>query len=390
MKVSFSLANSKAKAAKPVGDAPSLKRSAAFASLDDEEPVDAAPTSSGSGKATVNKKLVAQNMELSKATKKQIEAEMKVDATVFEYDEVWDKMQLAKQRQKEAKEVDSKERKPKYIGNLLSSAATRRLDHLRAEEKMIQREREAEGDEFKDKEAFVTQAYKDQIAEVRRAEEEEKMREELEKKKNKGLGTGMAHFYRKLLQDSEQQHEQTVAATAPAEAKTTLGPQGPMPNLTITKPSDFTAKSDAELARLAREQGKDVELNDDNQIVDKRELLSAGLNLSAPNTRRLGLQLSKAKGASQEEGQVHRAVGTAASRKEINQRRAAEVAKQLEEERERILAERKRAEQESANRIATKHNTEESVQSARERYLERKRRKLEEVAVEGSDGHGQD
>lgn len=42
---------------------------------------------------------------------------------------------------------------------------------------MIQREREAEGDEFRDKDAFVTQAYKDQMAEVRRAEEEERRRE---------------------------------------------------------------------------------------------------------------------------------------------------------------------------------------------------------------------
>jgi hypothetical protein len=41
---------------------------------------------------------------------------------------------------------------------------------------MIQREREMEGDEFKDKEAFVTQAYKDQLAEIRRAEEEERLR----------------------------------------------------------------------------------------------------------------------------------------------------------------------------------------------------------------------
>ncbi len=57
------------------------------------------------------------------------------------------------------------------------SAATRRIDYLRAEEKMIQREREMEGDEFADKEAFVTQAYKDQMAELRRAEEEEKKRE---------------------------------------------------------------------------------------------------------------------------------------------------------------------------------------------------------------------
>jgi len=42
---------------------------------------------------------------------------------------------------------------------------------------MIQRERVAEGDEFRDKETFVTQAYKDQMAEVRRAEEEERARE---------------------------------------------------------------------------------------------------------------------------------------------------------------------------------------------------------------------
>lgn len=67
--------------------------------------------------------------------------------------------------------------KPKYISALLATAATRKLDHLRAEEKMMQREREIEGDEFADKEEFVTQAYKDQMAEVRRAEEEEKERE---------------------------------------------------------------------------------------------------------------------------------------------------------------------------------------------------------------------
>jgi hypothetical protein len=61
----------------------------------------------------------------------------------------------------------------------LNAAATRKLDHLRAEEKMMQREREREGDEFKDKESFVTQAYKDQMEEVRKAEEEEKRKEGL-------------------------------------------------------------------------------------------------------------------------------------------------------------------------------------------------------------------
>lgn len=41
----------------------------------------------------------------------------------------------------------------------------------------MQREREQEGDEFKDKETFVTQAYKDQMEQVRKAEAEEKERE---------------------------------------------------------------------------------------------------------------------------------------------------------------------------------------------------------------------
>ncbi|EMD38398.1 hypothetical protein CERSUDRAFT_49596 [Gelatoporia subvermispora B] len=380
MKVSFSLANSKAKAAKPVGDAPPLKRSAAFASLDDDEPVDAAPTASRDRDVEVNKKLLAQNVEMSKTMKKRMEQEMRVDSTVFEYDEVWDKMQEAKLRQKEAKEADTKVRKPKYINGLLQSAATRRLDHLRAEEKMIQREREAEGDEFEDKPAYVTEGYKEQLAEMRRAEEEEQKREELEKKKN--TGGGLAQFYRKMLEETEQQHEQTVAATMSPPAKPVVGPQGPEQNLTITRPPNYASKSDLELAQLARDQGKDVELNDDNQIVDKRELLSAGLNLSAPNTRRLGPQTKESDDTSQENIQVHRAVGTAASRKEINERRAREVAKQMEEERDRLMQERQRQEQESLYRVVSKRNTEESVQSARERYLERKRRKLEEATAQ--------
>jgi coiled-coil domain-containing protein 55 len=110
MKLSFSLNKPKQAAA-----APSLKRPTAFGSTEDEDPIDAAPTSSANqdrNNAAANKKLLAQNVgSTSKAAKKRFEAEQKVDSTVYEYDEVWDKMQEVKQRQKEAKEVDSKDRK---------------------------------------------------------------------------------------------------------------------------------------------------------------------------------------------------------------------------------------------------------------------------------------
>ncbi len=191
MKLSFSL-NAKPKASQ---QAPPLKRPAAFGEGDEDDAVDAAPTSTNASISLMaNKKLLAQNVETTKAMKKRMDAEQKVDPSVYEYDELYDQMQEVKMRQKEVKQLDAKERKvrclwfiygqlskvviqPKYINGLLTAAATRRLDHLRAEEKMMQLEREAEGDMYKDKESFVTQAYKDQMAEVRRAEEEERLRD---------------------------------------------------------------------------------------------------------------------------------------------------------------------------------------------------------------------
>jgi coiled-coil domain-containing protein 55 len=190
----------------------------------------------------------------------------------------------------------------------------------------------------------------------------------------------MAHFYRKLLEDSESKHEATVAATQ----KPTIGPQGSAPNLTISKPPELQPKSDLDLANAAKEKGIDVELNDDNQIVDKRELLSAGLNLSGANTRKLGLARStKESNISEESVQAHRAVGTAASRKEINERRNCEIRQQMAEEERRQEQEKEQQEKDATQRAVLKRNNETDVQSARERYLERKRRKLEEQTQVG-------
>jgi hypothetical protein len=47
----------------------------------------------------------------SKLMKKRMEAERRLDETVYEYDEVWDKMQEAKQLQQTAKAVDASARK---------------------------------------------------------------------------------------------------------------------------------------------------------------------------------------------------------------------------------------------------------------------------------------
>ncbi|KAJ1309601.1 hypothetical protein OPQ81_006374 [Rhizoctonia solani] len=397
-KLSFSLAKPK-KETQPVGTAPPLARVA----LDDD--IESNVLSGPGGSA--RKKNDITNMAaqaVSRKVQRKMDAELKVDSTVFQYDEVWDGMKLAEAKAKAQKEDNPDARKPKYMKNLLDSAATRRLDHLRAEEKLMQREREAEGDEFADKEKFVTQAYKDQMAEVRRAEAEEKAREEAERKKNKGLGGGMTHFYKRMLEDSAKSHEAAVAATSeptPSEPTSSapgrIGP-APVPNLTVTRPprgpkplevapnpdqvlKTGEVKTDGETRTLITGDGAQVEINDNNEVVDKRELLSAGLNLSAPNTRNLSL-LRAIHGSNQAKSDepvvVHRAAGVAASKEEIRKRQQRQLETQLEEEKKRIREEQEREEREERERIVRRRNDDGAVNDARERYLARKRRKLEE------------
>ena len=66
---------------------------------------------------------------------------------------------------------------PKYIARLLETAEVRKRDRVRAEDKMVQREREKEGVEFADKDEFVTPAYKAQQEELRKIEEEEEKKD---------------------------------------------------------------------------------------------------------------------------------------------------------------------------------------------------------------------
>ena len=211
---------------------------------------------------------------------------------------------------------------------------------------------------------------------------------EAEKKKRKGFGGGMAQFYQKLLEEEAKAHEETVALTTsssePSSSKQPLGP-----NLTITKPPTSGppvpgSKSDLELANEAAQKGVEIELNDDNQIVDKRDLLTVGLNLSMANTRKLGSKSSStlsSSNTSSEPVNAHRAVGVAASRSAINTRRAMEIQTQIAEEEERLRLEKEKREREARERIIAKRNNDEDIQSARERFLARKRRKLEEEQI---------
>lgn len=120
---------------------------------------------------------INRNTVVSRSEKRLQSEALALDSTAFQYDEVYDNLKAAERKVEDAKKQETSSRNPKYMEAFIEAARRRKMDALHAEEKMMQIEREKEGGEFDDKEKFVTAAYKAQMEEVRRAEEEERIKE---------------------------------------------------------------------------------------------------------------------------------------------------------------------------------------------------------------------
>lgn len=123
---------------------------------------------------------------------------MEEDPTVFQYDELYDEMQEKKKESKlSRKDLD---RKPKYINKLLETAERRKRENERRIERQVQKEREEEGEQFKDKESFVTSAYRKKLEELKVLEEQEKREEYLESIGDVRKQGNLDGFYRHLYE----------------------------------------------------------------------------------------------------------------------------------------------------------------------------------------------
>lgn len=189
-----------------------------------------------------------------------------LDPSIYDYDSIYDSLHA---KPAFGSSLADQEKRPKYMSNLLAAAETRKRDQLRAKEKLLAKEREAEGDEFADKEKFVTAAYKRQQEENRKLEEAEAVREREAEERRRREGGGLKGLYKNMLEKTEQKH--AVVVKAVEEAKT----RGPELEAKKTKP-EKGGKSEADLARE-----KGAIINEDGQVVDKRQLLNAGLNAAS-------------------------------------------------------------------------------------------------------------
>ncbi|KAH9900503.1 hypothetical protein F4778DRAFT_739246 [Xylariomycetidae sp. FL2044] len=306
------------------------------------------------------------DLSSSLEARKHQEAAEELDPSIYDYDGVYDSL---KPEKKETKE--DAERRPKYMKNLIASAAVRKRDALIAEEKKIAREREEEGEEYADKEKFVTEAYKKQQAENRRIEEEERRREEEEARKNKG--GGMTAFYKDLLERGDQRHAEVVKA---AEERAKAGPREGEDDPEGGK-EEKKEKTEADVAREINEKGGHIAINEDGQVVDKRELLRGGLNLGAK--KKAESQRDRDDRAAAGRGDDARGdrssrgfAGSGGGKQAMRERQSRMLEAQLEQSLKRSLEEEE-AERQRVERAAKSRKTESDISSARERYLARKR-----------------
>lgn len=303
------------------------------------------------------------NLASLHSAKKHDVAASQIDSSIYAYDDAYETFHASKDTTKDSA---GKPSGPKYMTSLLQSAEVRKRDQLRAKEKLLQKEREAEGDEFADKEKFVTGAYKAQQEEIRRLEEEEKRRE-AEEEERKKKGGGMQGFYKDLLRKDEERS--ALIAKAAEEAA-----QKPKSNIVVEETPE-----EVEAARKAAElnaRGAHIVVNDEGEVVDKRQLLSAGLNVATKQKTAASTADAPSSGPKQEASKYSSVARNARESQRERQSRMMEAqleemaAKQREQE---IEEERAREEKVKSSKSTI------DVQSAKERYLARKREREEEA-----------
>ena len=234
------------------------------------KPSKAVPTNPSSRPSKPPKISQYGDLSTNYSTNKHSKSAQDLDPNIYDYDAVYDSLHAKPASSTSTADI---EKKPKYMSNLLAAAEVRKRDQLRAKEKMLAKERELEGDEFADKEKFVTGAYKRQQEEMRRLEEEEVQREKEAEERKRREGGGMKALYKNLLERDELKHKEVMKAVEEGRGKDD--------KVVGDGKEEKKEKSEVE---LAKEKGALV--NEEGQVVDKRQLLSAGLNAaSAPKPK---------------------------------------------------------------------------------------------------------
>jgi len=194
---------------------PALAKSAFPQDSDSDEELDPEEKAENSNNTTdfyrkaVNKEinLAETKSKTDRRTQIKIQAALEQDSKIFEYDEVYgdvSNFQKGKDEEERRKKLNLSIKKPKYIKGMLKTAAKRQLEDERRYERKSIKDRKDEDHLFDDKEKFITNAYKEKMIKLEQAEEAINRRDEIDRLQSVEKQTGLAGFYRHLLNDKEK------------------------------------------------------------------------------------------------------------------------------------------------------------------------------------------
>jgi coiled-coil domain-containing protein 55 len=172
----------------------------------------------------------------------------------------------------------------------------------------------------------------------------------------------MASFYQKMMEEEELKHEAAVRAAATAPPKREKNEDVEVEITREKRLADEARRINAELGTEA------VAVNDEGEVVDKRQLLKGGLNVFAPKQAP-----QVARSEYQEQYEARRASEKQKARERESQtRQKRAVEEQYENVKKRAADEEAEREEEIRLRAKSK-KTGDEVMGARERYLARKK-----------------
>ncbi|KAK3595797.1 hypothetical protein CHS0354_025435 [Potamilus streckersoni] len=163
--------------------------------------------------ATLQKE--ALKSKVKRQTQLEIDKALGEDPTVYDYDGVYDKIQEEKAKNDDRVSTSRSENKPRYIEGLLKAAEKHKREEERRQEKKVQKEREKEGEEFQDKDVFVTTAYKKKMQEMQELEEQERREAEMEAMLDVTKQKDLSGFYRYILNETVGEKNKQEDAVKP-------------------------------------------------------------------------------------------------------------------------------------------------------------------------------
>lgn len=191
----------------------------------------------------------------------------------------------------------------------------------------------------------------------------------------------MDSFYKQVLERKEAEHQallKLVAEKNKDRKNNTMEPTKEM----IT---------DDKLVELAEKEGKNVMVNDNNEIVDKRQLLGAGLNIKpkfgtlgslASSDDRIKERMNEYEEYKRKKVEEYESKRKHGKNNDERERMSKEMERQLMEAKKKEEEEEERKRQEFEQKVIAKRTTEDVAMSAKDRYLARKKQKLEQEKQE--------